>query len=159
MRHADGGMPSAGGQQLLPLVAQVHETVPQALLPLEPQLREELEGEGDGSKRRAAVELVAKLLTQHPGGASKILDEYEPLLKALLGRANDVEVSGRVWRLCVAGARYCWGVLPGSARCCNGPSLGRHVWLKLGRSSPLQGKSQCARVDVPPDVACLRGAG
>lgn len=144
MRHADGGMPSAGGQQLLPLVAQVHETVPQALLPLEPQLREEL---------------VAKLLTQHPGGASKILDEYEPLLKALLGRANDVEVSGRVWRLCVAGARYCWGVLPGSARCCNGPSLGRHVWLKLGRSSPLQGKSQCARVDVPPDVACLRGAG
>ncbi|KAL4859210.1 Sister chromatid cohesion protein PDS5 B-B [Chlorella vulgaris] len=73
----------------------VHETVPQALLPLEPLLRDEVMGELDVAKRRAAVDLVAKLLSWHPSGTAKILDEYEPLLEAFLGRTNDLEAEVR----------------------------------------------------------------
>lgn len=86
---------------MLPCRPQVHETVPQALLPLEPLLRDEVMGELDVAKRRAAVDLVAKLLSRHPSGTAKILDEYEPLLEAFLGRTNDLEVKH------TAGCR-CW---------------------------------------------------
>jgi hypothetical protein len=80
----------------------VHDTVPQALLPLEPALREELEREEDKDKRHAAVQLAARLLVgttvDSAGGSSfSLLDEYEPLLGAVLGRASDVDVS--CWEL------------------------------------------------------------
>lgn len=67
--------------------------MPQALLPLEPQLRAELEEEADAGKRRAAVELASKLLAARPGSRARLLDEYEPLLGALLGRSTDADVS------------------------------------------------------------------
>lgn len=74
----------------------MHETVPQALLPLEPQLRAELEEETDASKRHAAVELAARLLAARPGSGARLLDEYEPLLGALLRRSTDADVSAVV---------------------------------------------------------------
>lgn len=70
---------------------QIHETLPQTLLPLMPLLREELEAEAEGAKRSAAVDLVARLFTQHPSGAA-IIEEYPALLEGLLGRVCDKEV-------------------------------------------------------------------
>lgn len=64
--------------------------MPQTLLPLMPLLKEELEVESS-KQRLGAVDLVARLLTQHPGGGA-IIDEYEALLGGLLGRACDKEV-------------------------------------------------------------------
>lgn len=89
----------------LPVCLQIHETVPQALLPVMPLLKEELEVEGD--KRSAAVDLVARLFTQHPHG-SDIIEEYQELFDALLKRACDKEVSSAVWAGMHAGGG--WGV-------------------------------------------------
>ena len=85
----------------LPVCLQIHETVPQALLPVMPLLKEELEVEGD--KRSAAVDLVARLFTQHPHG-SDIIEEYQALFDALLKRACDKEVSS-AGLACMQGAR------------------------------------------------------
>lgn len=75
-----------------PAPRQIHETVPQALLPLLPLLRDELEADGEGAKRGPTVDLVARLFTQHASGAT-IIAEYPALLEGLLGRACDKEAS------------------------------------------------------------------
>jgi hypothetical protein len=85
----------------LPGCLQIHETVPQTLLPVMPLLKEELEVEGD--KRSAAVGLVARLFTQHPHG-SDIIEEYQALFDALLKRACDKEVGSACWVACRQGA-------------------------------------------------------
>ncbi|KAL4420139.1 hypothetical protein ABPG77_010355 [Micractinium sp. CCAP 211/92] len=72
----------------------IHETVPQALLPLLPLLRDELEADGEGAKRGPTADLVARLFTQHPSGAT-IIAEYPALLEGLLGRACDKEAEVR----------------------------------------------------------------
>ncbi|KAL4458690.1 hypothetical protein ABPG75_013555 [Micractinium tetrahymenae] len=72
----------------------IHETVPQALLPLLPLLRDELEADGEGAKRAPTVDLVARLFTQHTSGAG-IIKEYPALLEGLLGRACDKEAEVR----------------------------------------------------------------
>lgn len=69
---------------------QLHETVPQTMLPLMPLLRDELEVEG-AAQRGGAVDLLACLLTQHSGAAA-LLDENEALLTSLLKRSCDTEV-------------------------------------------------------------------
>lgn len=87
----------------------MHETLPQTALPVMPLLKDELEVEGD-KQRGAAVDLVAHLLTAHPGGGA-IVEEYGALLDALLKRACDKAVRGvlcwmgagcwaRCWRVC-----------------------------------------------------------
>ncbi len=68
--------------------------MPQALLPLLPLLRDELEADGEGAKRGPTADLVARLFTQHPSGAT-IIAEYPALLEGLLGRACDKEASRR----------------------------------------------------------------
>lgn len=83
---------------------QLHEAVPQTLLPLLPLLREELEVDAT-RQRAAAVDLVARLLTGHPGGGA-LVDEYEPLLSGLLQRGCDKEVRRAVWLGAGAGR---WG--------------------------------------------------
>lgn len=107
-----------------PCACQIHETVPQALLPLMPLLREELEAEGDGGRRAAAVDLVARLFTQNPSGGA-IINEYEPLLYALLGRGSDAEVGGR--GAAVMGCRR---------RACRGMPSKAAGLLQLARRSP-----------------------
>lgn len=70
------------------------------MLPLMPFLRDELEVEG-AAQRGGAVDLLARLLTQHSGAAA-LLDEYEPLLAGLLKRSCDTEVRF-FWLLCGVG--------------------------------------------------------
>ena len=100
---------------------QIHETVPQALLPLMPLLKEELEVEQDGGKRGAAVDLVARLFTQHPSGGA-IIEEYDALFEALLKRACDKEVRMRRQRLRRQG--FAWD----SGRDAHGDA--RRVWAR-----------------------------
>ena len=70
----------------------MHKTVPQVLLPVMPMLREELEWETDNARRSAAVDLVARLFTQHGPAGGAIIEEYQPLFSALLKRSHDKEV-------------------------------------------------------------------
>lgn len=68
----------------------MHQTLPQALLPVLPAVGAELKAEGDG-QRLDAADLLCRLFAA-PAGGGEMMASYQGLVMEVLGRLTDIKV-------------------------------------------------------------------